>query len=107
MLLGGLKQLVVFRCMNVVRCPSLLASIMIRYTVIWWIWMLVIFYLGVLGNTMRMLSTRAGAGFEISVDMTDISRIYHKSVKVDTIYPIDNSINRNFGHFLELSAIYW
>ena len=37
--------------------------------------------------------------FEISIDMTDISRIYRMSAKVDTIYPIDNSFNRNFGHF--------
>ena len=56
MLLGGLKKLVVFGCMNVVRCPSLLASIMMRCK---WIWMLFIFYLGVLGSMMWMLSTQA------------------------------------------------
>ena len=39
MLLGRLKKLVVFKCMNVVRCPSLLASIMMRCTLMWWIWM--------------------------------------------------------------------
>ena len=60
MLLGGLKKYVVFRCMNVVRCPSLLASIMMRCTVMCWIWMLVIFYLGVIGSMMWMLSTQVG-----------------------------------------------
>ena len=59
MLWGGLKKLVVFECMNVEKCPSLLASIMMRCTVMWKIWMLVIFYLGVLGSMMWMLSTWA------------------------------------------------
>ena len=54
----------------------------------------------------QLLYIGAKPGFEISVDMTDISRIYHMSVKVDTIYPIDGSININFGHFSEFSAIY-
>ena len=61
--LGGLKKLVLFGCMNVVRCPSLLASIMMRCTVMWWIWMLVIFYFGILGSMMWMLSTRAGVTY--------------------------------------------
>ena len=43
--------------MNVVRCPSLLTNIMMKCAVMRWIWMLVIFYWGVLDNMMWMLST--------------------------------------------------
>ena len=57
--IGWIKEVGGIQVHELLRCPSLLASTMMRCTVMWWIWMLVIFYLGVLGS-MMWLSTRVG-----------------------------------------------